>query len=182
MRASCGLPGLKTDALEELSEIAIITAAWNALKAYQAVEDKTRADNKMLGLPSKIRPAEYAAARQAYERTQSGRVEEVRLLGAPIIAWLEKEAGEGEYSALRLNEVPSREEVMEAAAKIGKQDTLGLAVTITATGNRINMPSRVKVPMPTNPEELRERIGFLAAGLQFFKIKQPAIKAFLKSK
>lgn len=70
VRTSCELLGLKATAIEELSEIASITAAWNALKAYQAVEDKTRADNKMMGLPNKLRPAEYAAVRQAYERTQ----------------------------------------------------------------------------------------------------------------
>ena len=169
VRTSCELLGLKATAIEELSEIASITAAWNALKAYQAVEDKTRADNKMMGLPNKLRPAEYAAVRQAYERTQGGKVEEVRLPGAPIIEWLEKEVEEGEYSAPRLNDLPSRKEVMEAAANVGKQDSLGLAVTITATGNRINMPSRVKVPMPSNPEELRDRIGLLAAGIEFFK-------------
>ena len=101
------------------------------------------------------------------------------MLGTPIIEWLEKEVEEGAYSAPRLNELPSRKEVMEAAANIGKQDTLG-EVTITATGNRINMPSRVKVPMPRNPEELRERLGLLAAGIEFFKIKQPEIKAFQK--
>ena len=69
---------------------------------------------------------------------------------------------------------------MEAAANGGKNDALGLAVTITATGNRISMPSRVKVPMPANPEEIRERIGLLAAGIDFFKLKQPEVKAFQK--
>lgn len=63
VRTSCELLGLKATAIEELSEIANITAAWNALKAYQAVEDKTRADSKMMGLPNKLRPAEYAAVR-----------------------------------------------------------------------------------------------------------------------
>ena len=180
VRESCGLLGLKATAIEELSEIASITATWNALKAYQAVEDKTRADNKMLGLPNKLRPSEYATVRQQYERSLGGKVEDVRLPGAPIIEWLEKEVEEGEFVAPRLSELPSRKEVMEAAANIGKQDTLGLAVTITATGNRISVPSRVKVPMPANPEELRERIGLLAAGVEFFKIKQPEIKAYQK--
>ena len=34
--------------------------------------------------------------------------------------------------------------------------------------------------MPANPEELRERIDLLAAGVEFFKLKQPAVKAFEK--
>jgi len=55
-----------------------------------------------------------------------------------------------------------------------------LAVTITATGNRLTMPKRLKVPMPANPEEFRERIDLLAAGVEFFKLKQPAVNTFEK--
>ena len=180
VRENCSLLGFKANDLSELSEIASITAAWSALKTFQAAEDKTRAENKMLGLPNKMKPAEYASVRQAYERSQGGRLEDVRLPGAPIIEWLEREVEEGEFAAPRLSELPSRKEVLEASAGVGKQDTLGLAVTITSSGSRVNMPTKVKLAMPTNPEELRERIGLLAAGVEFFKIKQPEVKAFQK--
>ena len=69
---------------------------------------------------------------------------------------------------------------MGAAANVGKQDTLGLAVTITASGNRINMPTKIKIPTPLDPEAMQQRIGLPAAGIDFFKIKQPEAKAFLK--
>ena len=42
------------------------------------------------------------AVRQAYEKVQGGKVEEVRLPGAPIVEWLEKEMEEGEFSAPRM--------------------------------------------------------------------------------
>ena len=127
VRTSCALMGLKPESIEELSEIASLCATWMALKAYQSAEDKTRADNKMLGLPNHLRSSEYTAVRQAYERSLGGgeKVADSRLPGAAIIEWLERETEEGEYTAPRLSDIPSRKEMMEAAEGTSKMRYTG---------------------------------------------------------
>ena len=117
-----------------------------------------------------MKPAEYSSLRVQYEVVNE-KTPNALPPGSTIIEQMDKEIEEGEFTPFRLEELPSREEVIEANKD--KNDALGVPVTLTATGAMIRQQVRVKVPPPKNPEAFRMRIDILCASLEFNKLKNP---------
>jgi hypothetical protein len=178
---TCERMGLSADdgpGIESFAQIAGIQAAWSAVKIYQAAQDKAHAENKIMGVPSSMKVSEYTSMRMSFEKAH-GKVPDKRLPGVTLLERLEAETEDGEFTAPHLNEIPSKEEV--ADANKNKTDSLGLAVTFTSTGAKLMQPLRVKLSMPTNTEQLRDRIRLLASAMEFLKIRFPTSKIFASS-
>ena len=78
-----------------------------------------------------------------------------------------------------MNEILSKEQV-EAASE-SKVDASGLAITVTGTGARLNVPHRVKLPMPTDTEQFLYRIDLLYKAIEFMKIRHSASATWASS-
>jgi hypothetical protein len=126
--------GASTDGMDAFEQIASIQAAWSASKVFQTADDTARAEKKIMGLSSTMKVSEYTSLRVSYERLH-GQMPDSRLPGTTLLERIEAEAEDGEITAPRLNEIPSRQEVTEAARN--KNDSIGLAVTFTSTGAKL---------------------------------------------
>jgi hypothetical protein len=169
---ACGYIGLKAeeDGLDSFEQIASIQAAWQSAKVFQTADDSARAEKKIMGLSSTMKVSEYSSLRVSYERLH-GQVPDTRLPGTTLLERMEAEAEEGEITAPRLNEIPSRQEVIEAGRN--KNDSIGIAVTFTSSGAKLLQPVRVKLSMPETTELFRDRIRLLGAAVEFMKIRLP---------
>ena len=104
-------------------------------------------------------------------KTAHGKRTPAEIPGASIIEQLDREIEEGEFPPFRMEELPSKEEVM--AANKDKNDYLGIPVALTASGHYLKQQVRVKVRAPRHSEEFRMRIELLWAGIELAKIRNP---------
>jgi hypothetical protein len=179
VESNCAMIGLsKEGGLDEWSEIASIQAAWQAMRTFQQAEDRQKAESKLLGFITPMKSSEYANAKKAYERSE-GKTEDDRLPGQTILDSMEADLEEGEYKAPRLNELPSRKEVLKANE--GKTDASGFTMTWATSGVKVSQPVRVNIFMPSNSDEFRDRIRLLCAALEFMKIRHPLNRAWSTS-
>ena len=117
-----------------------------------------------------LKPAEYTTLQQQF-KTAHGQLPPSELPGQTIVEQLDREIEEGEFTPFRLEEMPSKEEVIEANKT--KTDNLGVPVTMTTSGAVIRQQVRVKVKLPSDPEEFRHRFDLLWAGIELAKLKNP---------
>ena len=143
---------------------ASLVLACETCKAIQTATNQNTAEKKILGLHNVMKNADYTTLRQQFEKAH-GKFVDADLPGPTIIEQLDREIEEGEFSAFRLEQLPTREEVLEANKD--KNDALGVPVTLTTTGAMIRQQVRVKVPPPEHAEAFRKRIDILWAGLEF---------------
>ncbi len=108
-----------------------------------------------MGLSAPMKVSEYTSLRVSYERLH-GQLPDSRLPVTTLLEKMEAEAEDGEITAPRLNEIPSRQEVTDAGRN--KNDSIGLAVSFTSTGAKLMHPVQVKFTMPVSTHEFRDRL------------------------
>ena len=158
------------ESMENHGMAASVVLAWQNCSQLQKAITANNAEKKILGMNSLSKPAEYITLQQQF-KTAHGKLPPSELPGQTIIEQLDREIEEGEFTPFRLEELPSKEEVVEANKS--KTDNLGVPVTMTSSGAVIRQQVRVKVKLPSNPEEFRRRIDLLWAGIELAKIKNP---------
>jgi hypothetical protein len=180
---TCKMMGLNAEdgpGIESFAQIAGIQAAWSAVRIYQAAEDKTHAENKLMGIPNAMKGTEYTSLKRSFEKANdSKKVANSKLPGVTILERLEGEIEVNEFTAPFLNELPSKEEVEEASKN--KNDSLGLAVHFTSSGAKLTQPVRVKLQLPSSTEQFRHRIELLSTAFEFMKISRPASRILATS-
>ena len=168
--------GLKPDDIvEDMLQAAGLVVAWEQLKQYQAIENKDRAEKKVNGQLLPLKGGEYNHAKKTYEGMYKA-VPDGKLPGSNIIEQLEADMEAREIKALRLNEIPSKEEMDKAIVQKKESAGVAVSVTISTTGIQVAQPVRVKIPMPINPEGIRYRLELMKAGVEFLKIRHPRNK------
>ena len=116
-----------------------------------------------------LKPAEDTTLQQQF-KVAHGKLPPSELPGQIIIEQLDREIEEGEFTSFRLQELQSKEEVIEANKS--KNDNLGVPVTMTSSGTVIRQQVRVKVKLPSTPEDFRRRFDLLWAGIELAKFKK----------
>jgi hypothetical protein len=150
------------------------------VKIFQIAEDKTHAENKLMGVPNAMKGTEYSSLKKSFEKANGDKkIPNAKLPGITILERLEGEVEVSEFTAPYLNEIPSKEEVDEASKN--KMDSIGLAVHFTSSGAKLTQPVRVKLQMPATTEQFRERIQLLCSAFEFMKIRFPSSKIFATS-
>ena len=125
VEAGLAILGLKrADGIESFSEIVSVQTAWLAIRTYHQQDEAKRVETKLQGLVAPMKTSEYASARLAYERAHGG-MEDQQLPGQSIIDPLEADLEDGGFRAPRLNDLPSKKEVANAAAGRGRPNELG---------------------------------------------------------
>ena len=159
------------DNIDMISDITGLKTAWAACRQFQQAEDQQRAETKVLGLITPMKKSEYTNMRLAFEKAHSVQ-EEKRLPGQSILDAIEAGLEEGEHRPPRLVELPSLHETK--AATQGRTDTLGFTMSLNMSGAiKVNQPVKVKLNMPSDGCEFRDRIRLLWAAYEFMKIRHP---------
>ena len=83
------------------------------------------------------------------EKAQYANVTDKELPGTTVLEFLDKGLEEVEPNVFRLNDAPTKAEVMSATKK--RDDTHRVSVQLTANGARITQPIKVQVQMPEQP-------------------------------
>ena len=94
---------------------------------------------KVLGINSTIKPQEYTSLQLKF-KTAHGKRTPAEIPGASIIEQLDREIEEGEFTPVRMEEFPSKEEV--TAANKDKIDNLGIPMAMTASGHYVKQQVR----------------------------------------
>ena len=161
--------------LEDMLSTAGLVVAWEQLKQFQTIENKDRAEKRVSGQVLPLKDGEYNHAKKTWEGLHKA-MPDSRLPGSNIIEQMEADMASREIKALRLNELPSKEE-MEAAMRQKKESSgVGVSVVISNNNFQVSQPVRVKLPMPSDTEGIRYRVEMLKAGIEFLKIRHPRHK------
>ena len=64
---------------------------------------------------------------------------------------------------------------------MGKTDSTGFSMTWAATGVTVTQPTKVKLALPKDTEQYRDRIALVVAGIEFIKIRHPLNAAWKSS-
>ena len=156
--------------VEEMILVSGLVGVWEDLRHLQQAFAKDRAEKKASGQMIPMKAGEYNHAKQTYEKRYKAK-EDCDLPGSTIIELLEAGMESGDLKALRLSDLPSKEEV-EVQTRL-KRDSSGVSVNITTSGMQVSNPVRVKIPMPHDTEGVRHRLALHKSAVEFIKIRHP---------
>ena len=178
---TCKLMGIDGEtSLEAFADVARLQCVWSAVKAFQTADDQDHADKRVLGMTRQIKPADYTVLRHQYEKAH-GKQKDRELPGSTILDVMERELEGGEFTAPRLRDLPSKQEVQVAEA--ARTDNLGVsALVLTTSGARLSQSVKVKIPPIADSEEMRTRLNLLEKAVEFTQIKNPAVTVLESAK
>ena len=156
--------------VDEMILVSGLVGAWGDLRQLQQAFAKDRAEKKVSGQMIPMKVGEYNHAKKTFEKRYKPK-EDCDLPGSTIIELLEAGMESGDLKALRLSDLPSKEEV-EYQTRL-KRDSPGVAVNITTSGIQVSNPVRVKILMPHDTEGIRHRLSLHKGAVEFIKIRHP---------
>ena len=156
--------------VEDMILVSGLVGAWGDLRQLQQAFAKDRAEKKASGQMIPMKVGEYNHAKRTFEQRYKSK-EDCDLPGSTIIELLEAGMESGDLKALRLSDLPSKQEVDFQTRQ--KRDSAGVAINITSNGMQVSNPVRVKIPMPHDTEGFRHRLSLHKAAVEFIKIRHP---------
>jgi len=166
--------GLNPDTeMDDMILVSGLVGAWEDLKQLQQAFAKDRAEKKVSGQMIPMKLGEYNHAKKKFEKRFKPK-EDCELPGSTIIELLEAGMEAGELKALRLSDLPSKEEV-EAQTR-QKRDSAGVALHVTSSGIQVSTPVKVKISMPHDTEGIRHRLSLHQKAVEIIKIRHPHSK------
>ena len=164
------------DPEKNVDDMILVSGLVGASEEYKQLQQafaKDRAEKKVSGQMIPMKLGEYNHAKKTFEKRFKPK-EDCDLLGSTIIELLEAGMDAGELKALRLSDLPSKEEAESQTGQ--KRDSAGVALHVTSNGIQVSNPVRVKIPMPHDTEGIRHRLSLHKGAVEFIKIRHPHSK------
>ena len=154
--------GLDTADLQGKVKVSKLICAWGAAKARATEQDKTEAEAQVRNLAKQVPTNDFNAMRKGF-KDRHWKLDDAKCPSQTYVEQQLEKVEKQDWRAEKLTEVVAFKE----------DNREGMMPVWDITGVFKSMKSKSTVPMPTDTEELRHRLGVMAASWVFVSLNQP---------